>query len=85
MVFDAHDQVFMFFKDTCTRSIYDNMKMAVETIFISKEQLYNHCFQQICSHYLVELVAYTLALSWEKGQVKNQVGLVRECFFMLHL
>ena len=33
------------------------------------------------SHYLVEPVACTPASGWEKGQVENQVGLVRERFF----
>ena len=32
MVFDAHDRAFAFFKGTCTRGIYDNMKTAVETV-----------------------------------------------------
>lgn len=41
MVFDAHDRAFAFFKGTCTRGIYDNMKTAVETIFVGKERLYN--------------------------------------------
>jgi transposase len=36
MVFDAHDRAFAFFKGTCTRGIYDNMKTAVETVFIGK-------------------------------------------------
>src|SRR5438132_7464063 len=31
MVFDAHNRAFAFFKGTCTRGIYDNMKTAVET------------------------------------------------------
>jgi hypothetical protein len=35
----------------------------------------------MCSHYLVEPVACTPAAGWEKGQVENQVGLVRERFF----
>jgi hypothetical protein len=37
------------------------------------------------SHYLVEPVACTPASGWEKGQVENQVGLVRERFFTLRL
>jgi len=81
MVFDAHDRAFAFFKGTCTRGIYDNMKTAVETIFVGKERLYNRRFQQMCGHYLVEPVACTPASGWEKGQVENQVGLVRERFF----
>ena len=35
----------------------------------------------MCSHHLVEPVACTPASGWEKGQVENQVGLVRERFF----
>ncbi|MBS0542030.1 MAG: IS21 family transposase, partial [Proteobacteria bacterium] len=64
-----------------TRGIYDNMKTAVETIFVGKERAYNRRFQQMCSHYLVDPVACTPASGWEKGQVENQVGLVRERFF----
>ena len=81
MVFDAHDRAFAFFKGACTRGIYDNMKTAVETIFVGKERAYNRRFLQMCSHYLVEPVACTPASGWEKGQVENQVGLVRERFF----
>jgi transposase len=81
MVFDAHDRAFSFFKGSCTRGIYDNMKTAVETIFVGRERGYNRRFLQMCSHYLVEPVACTPASGWEKGQVENQVGLVRERFF----
>ena len=38
MVFDAHDRAFGFFKGACERGIYDNMKTAVETIFVGKER-----------------------------------------------
>src|ERR1700744_2581562 len=81
MVFDAHDRAFAFFKGTCTRGIYDNMKTAVETIFVGKDRLYNRRFQQMWGHSLVEPVACPPASGWEKGQVENQVGLVRERFF----
>jgi transposase len=81
MVFDAHDRAFALFKGTCGRGIYDNMKTAVETIFVGKDRLYNRRFLQMCSHYLVDPVACTPASGWEKGQVENQVGLVRERFF----
>src|SRR5260370_23341888 len=81
MVFDAHDRAFALFKGTCGRGIYDNMKTAVETIFVGKKRLYNRRFLQMCSHYLVEPVACTPASGWEKGQVENQVSLVRERFF----
>src|SRR6476660_1706147 len=81
MVFDAHERAFALFKGTCQRGIYDNMKTAVTTILVGKERLYNRRFLQMCSHYLVDPVACTPASGWEKGQVENQVGLVRERFF----
>src|SRR5215468_2990612 len=81
MVFDAHNRAFAMFKGTCRRGIYDNMKTAVETVFVGKNRLYNRRFLQMCSHYLVEPVACTPAAGWEKGQVENQVGFVRERFF----
>ena len=81
MVFDAHDRAFAFFKGACTRGIYDNMKTAVETVFLGKERQFNRRFLQMCSHYLAEPTACTPASGWEKGQVENQVGLIRERFF----
>jgi hypothetical protein len=57
------------------------MKTAVDAIFVGKNRLYNRRFLQMCSHYLVDPVACTPASGWEKGQVENQVGLVRERFF----
>jgi Integrase core domain len=81
MVFDAHNRAFAFFKGTCTRGIYDNMKTAVDAVFLGKDRQYNRRFQRMCGHFLVEPVACTPASGWEKGQVENQVGLVRERFF----
>jgi hypothetical protein len=57
------------------------LKTAAETILVGKEGAYNRRFPQLCGHYLVEPVACTPASGWEKGQVENQVGLVRERFF----
>jgi len=81
MVFDAHDRAFAFFRGACTRGIYDNMKTAVDAILVGKVRNYNRRFQQMCGHYLVEPVACTPASGWEKGQVENQVGTVRQRFF----
>ena len=81
MVFDAHNRAFAFFRGACTRGIYDNMKTAVETVFIGKDRQFNRRFLRMCGHYLVEPTACTPAAGWEKGQVENQVGLVRERFF----
>jgi transposase len=81
MVFDAHDRGFRFFGGACRRGIYDNMKTAVDAIFTGKERRFNRRFEQMCSHHLAEPVACTPASGWEKGQVENQVGNVREWFF----
>src|SRR5918993_1462032 len=81
MMFDAHDRAFAFFKGACQRGIYDNMKTAVETIFVGRERAYNRRFLQMCSHYLVDPVACTPASGWEKGQVENQVGTLRDLLF----
>jgi transposase len=81
MVFNAHIRAFEFFKGSCTRGIYDNMKTAVEAVFIGKDRQFNRRFVQMCGHYLVEPVACTPAAGWEKGQVENQVGNIRERLF----
>lgn len=77
MVFDAHDRAFAFFRGTCIRGVYDNMKTAVDAVFMGKDRRFNRRFAQMCGHYLVEPVACTPASGWEK----DQVGLVRERFF----
>jgi hypothetical protein len=58
------------------------MKTAVDTIFVGKDRAYNRRFQQMCGHYLVEPVACTPASGWEKGQVENQVGVIRRRLFV---
>jgi transposase len=82
MVFDAHDKAFAFFGGACARGIYDNMKTAVDAIFVGKDRAYNRRFEQMCGHYLVDPVACTPAAGWEKGQVENQVGVLRRRFFV---
>jgi hypothetical protein len=81
MVFDAHDKAFRFYGGVCRRGIYDNMKTAVEAIFVGKARQYNRRFLQMCSHHLIEPVACTPASGWEKGQVENQVGNLRDQMF----
>jgi transposase len=81
MVFDAHERAFAFFKGACQRGIYDNMKTAVDAVFVGKERQFNRRFLQLLSHHLVEPTACTPAAGWEKGQVENQVGNIRERFF----
>jgi len=81
LVFDAHDKAFAFYGGACRRGIYDNMKTAVEAIFVGRARQYNRRFLQMCSHHLVEPVACTPAAGWEKGQVENQVGNLRDHLF----
>jgi transposase len=49
MVFDAHERGFAFFRGGCTRGIYDNVRTAVDTVFIGKDRLYNRRFLQMCA------------------------------------
>ena len=81
LVFDAHDKAFEFYGGVCRRGIYDNMKTAVEAIFVGKARTYNRRFLQMCSHHLIEPVACSPAAGWEKGQVENQVGNLRDHLF----
>jgi transposase len=83
MVFNAHLRAFEFFGGVCKRGIYDNLKTVVTKILLSKDRVWNRRFQNLASHYLFELVACTPASGWEKGQVENQVDLVRSRFFVL--
>jgi len=81
MVFDAHDKAFAFFGGVPQRMVYDNLKAVVETIFAGKERQFNRRFLALANHYLFEPVACTPASGWEKGQVENQVGNIREWLF----
>jgi hypothetical protein len=60
-------------------------------VFVGKDRRFNRRFLQMCGHYLIEPVACTprvkpvgvrpTAAGWEKGQVENQVGNLRERLF----
>jgi hypothetical protein len=81
MVLDAHIRAFEFFGGVCSRGIYDNLKTVVSKVLMGKDRVFNRRFQNLASHYLFDLVACTPAAGWEKGQVENQVGVVRKRFF----
>ncbi len=82
MVLDAHVRAFEFFGGVCRRGIYDNLKTVVTKVLMGKDRVFNRRFQSLASHYLFEPVACTPAAGWEKGQVENQVGVVRHRFFV---
>jgi transposase len=81
MVLEAHNRAFAFFGGVPARLIYDNLKTVVETVFTGKERKFNRRFLCLANHYLFEPVACTPASGWEKGQVENQVGNIREWLF----
>jgi transposase len=83
MVLDAHSRAFEFLGGICKRGIYDNLKTVVTKVLMGKDRVFNRRFQNLASHYLFEPVACTPAAGWEKGQVENQVGVVRHRFFVL--
>jgi transposase len=81
MVLNAHSCAFEFFGGVCRRGIYDNLKAVVTKVLMGKDRVFNRRFQNLASYYLFDLVACTPAAGWEKGQVENQVGVVRKRFF----
>ena len=81
MVFDAHDRAFAFFGGVPKRMIYDNPRTLVDAILSGKQRRFNRRFLALANHYLFEPVACTPGSGWEKGQVENQVGNIREWLF----
>jgi len=81
MVLDAHVKAFAFFGGVPHQMIYDNLKTVVQTVFAGKSRRFNGRFMTLANHYLFEPVACTPASGWEKGQVENQVGNIREWLF----
>lgn len=81
MVLDAHVQAFAFFGGVPQKMVYDNLKTVVDAVFTGKSRRFNSRFLALANHYLFEPVACTPASGWEKGQVENQVGNIREWLF----
>jgi transposase len=81
MVLDAHIRAFAYFGGIPKRMVYDNLKTVVDAIFVGKERRFNRRFLALANHYLFEAIACTPESGWEKGQVENQVGNVREWLF----
>jgi transposase len=81
MVMDVHCQAFEYFGGVPKRMVYDNLKTVVDAVFVGKERRFNRRFLALANHYLFEPVACTPESGWEKGQVENQVGNIREWLF----
>lgn len=81
MLMDAHNRAFAFFGGVPLQMVYDNPKTIVDTVLTGKDRKFNRRFMALANHYLFEPVACTPAAGWEKGQIENQVGNVREWLF----
>jgi len=81
MVLDAHGKAFTYFGGVPKRMVFDNLKTVVDAIFVGKERRFNRRFLTLANHYLFEPVACTPESGWEKGQVENQLGNIREWLF----
>jgi transposase len=79
LVFDAHDKAFLFYGGVCRRGIYDNMKTAVEAIFVGKARQYNRRFPQMCSHHLIEPVACTPAAGGRRDRSRTRSATCAIC------
>jgi len=81
MVFEAHNRAFAGFGGVPLAGVCDNPKPIVTTVFAGKEREFNRRFRALTNRYLVEPIACAPASGWEKGQVENQAGNVREWLF----
>jgi transposase len=73
MLFDAHWRAFEFFGGIPGRSIYDNMRTAVDAVGKGKARKVNKRFSAMMSHYLLEPAFCNRAAGWEKGRVEKGV------------
>ena len=85
MLFDAHIKAFEYFGGVLLRGIYDNLKTAIDFVFVGKERQFNRRFLELMSHYLIEPTACSPASGWEKGQVEKQVQNMRQGVFVPRL
>ena len=81
MLLEAHCCAFDYFGGVPARLIYDNLKTVVDAVLVGKARQFNRRFLTLANHYQFEPVACTPASGWEKGQVENQVGNIREWLF----
>ena len=73
MLFDAHNYCLAALGGIPERSIYDNMKTAVDQVGRGKQRKVNARFRAMVSHFLFEVDFCNPAAGWEKGQVEKNV------------
>lgn len=73
MLFDAHNRAFIALGGVPKRSIYDNMKTAVDKVFKGNGRVVNTRFFAMTAHYLFNPDFCNVAFGWEKGVVEKNV------------
>jgi transposase len=81
MLLDAFAQALTFYQGVPQRVLIDNPKTMVIRIGKGKEREFHPRFLALMNHYLMDAVACTPASGWEKGQVENQVNVLRNQLF----
>ena len=81
MLIDAFVQALNFYQGVPKRVLIDNPKTMVIKIGKGKARDFHPRFLALMNHYLIEPVACTPASGWEKGQVENQVNVLRHQLF----
>jgi transposase len=73
MLFDTHTRSFAALGGVARRSIYDNMKTAVDKVKKGKGRVANARFAVMCAHYLFDAEFCSVASGWGKGLVEKNV------------
>jgi len=81
MVLDAFVQALGFYDGVPRRVIVDNARTMVVHIGRGKDRAFHPRFLALMNHYAMEPVACTPASGWEKGQIENQVKVLRNELF----
>lgn len=81
MLLDAFIHALAFYQGVPQRVLIDNPKTMVIRIGQGKERDFHPRFLALMNHYLLKPVACTPASGWEKGQIENQVNVLRNQFF----
>jgi len=82
LLFDVHRKAFEHFGGVPRRVIYDNLKTAVKKILKGNHRNLQERFVEFSSLYLYEADFCNPARGNEKGRIENQIGFIRENFFV---
>ena len=81
MLLDAFARALAFYQGVPQRVLIDNPKTMVTRIGKGKARDFHPRFLALMNHYLMKPVACTPAAGWEKGQIENQVNVLRNQLF----